>query len=106
MITDHVFRKAACGSGHTGEGNNRGQAVIPGMCAWLGTCNRPAGDHVAVASRRIPDQVRDRIFADYMSDMAASHVAARHGVSSHAVMVIVEERGGVVRRRFPSGRSW
>ncbi len=40
-ITSHVFRPITLGANVTGE---RG-GIRPGMCAYLGTCNRPKADH-------------------------------------------------------------
>lgn len=52
MITDHVFRLGMQSCSITGEGNQRGRAVMPGMCAFSGTCNRPAADHIGAEQFR------------------------------------------------------
>lgn len=52
MIDDHAFRKGHISPTSTGEGNNRGQNVVPGMCAYLGTCNRPRSEHARAVQPR------------------------------------------------------
>ena len=44
-ITDHVFRTHSNGT-TTGERSG----IRPGMCSYLGRCDRPKGDHRHVRS--------------------------------------------------------
>lgn len=45
LISDHVFRLGHISASTTGTGSAGGQAVVPGMCAYNGNCNRPAAEH-------------------------------------------------------------
>lgn len=49
-IVGHVFRKMA--DGHDRTGTAGGPCVRRGMCAWMGSCNRPPDDHITVPDYR------------------------------------------------------
>lgn len=44
LITGHSFRTSASASS-TATGEKGG--IAKGMCAWLGTCNRPREEHAS-----------------------------------------------------------
>lgn len=49
LITDHTFRTtgAQCNSNTGRQGG-----LVPGMCAWLGTCNKPESAHAKTSGKR------------------------------------------------------
>lgn len=50
MITDHVFRALVNGSSRATSHPVR--RVRPGMCFYLGRCDRPRSEHITAAEYR------------------------------------------------------
>lgn len=94
MITGHKFRLYGSAAGHEGAG------IDPGMCGWLGTCNRPPHEHATTrAHRGIPPEIRQKAAADYAAGASAQQVARRLGISPGGVRYSVVGSGGTMRPR-------
>lgn len=53
MIVDHVFRPSTdAPRENTGTGRTQPFRPLYGSCVYLGTCGRPADDHITVSDFR------------------------------------------------------
>jgi hypothetical protein len=93
VITDHIFRPY----NYTGTGEGGG--IGKGMCGWLGTCNRPAGDHRAARNPRslLDDDTRKRIAQEYADGESPRVLAAKYPISRTGVRYVVIREGGTMR---------
>ncbi len=100
LITDHVFRLYAAGA-YTANA----QGVQPGMCGWLGTCNRPESDHAAARSyqqhrpRLLDDATAHAIAQAYDDGASVADLAAAHSISLRTVYNTIRRAGGTIRQR-------